>query len=125
LRQKILHFGFIGAIAFFIDTATYFITGVIFLILLGHTIPFAQKTIGLTAGIFTTYLYNSRVTFCVSYSWNRFWLYLGSQLLGMSVNLTAFLILDSFLPVLIALAGATLVAAVVNFLGALLSLGPE
>ena len=122
LSRKILHFAFIGAVAFIFDAATYFLAGLVFSFLLGQNIPFFQKVIGFAAGVATTYLYNSRITFSVSYSWLRFWKYLGSQLLGMAVNLVVFLLLNSALPVLMALAGATLVAAIVNFFGARRSL---
>lgn len=46
------------------------------------------------------------------------WIDLSSQLLGMAVNLGVFLLLNQLLPVFMALAGATVIAAIVNFLGA-------
>lgn len=118
LRRKVVHFAFIGGIAFLFDTATYFLTGLLFLLLLGQHVPLVQKVAGFISGVLTTYLYNSRVTFSVSYSWSRFWIYLSSQFLGMSVNLGVFLLLNQLLPVFMALAGATVIAAMVNFLGA-------
>ena len=118
LRRNAAHFAFIGGVAFLFDTATYLLAGNLFLRLLGQPVPSVQKVIGFGAGVLTTYLYNSRITFSISYSWGRFWVYLGSQLLGMVVNLSVFLLLRRFIPVVPALAGATLIAALVNFLGA-------
>jgi putative flippase GtrA len=118
LRRHAAHFAFIGGVAFLFDAATYLLSGILFLRLLGQPVPSVQKVIGFGAGVLTTYLYNSRITFSISYSWVRFWVYLGSQLLGMVVNLSVFLLLQRLIPVLPALAGATLIAALVNFLGA-------
>ena len=118
LRRKVVHFAFIGGIAFLLDAATYFLAGLFFSLLLGQHVPLVQKVVGFIAGALTTYLYNSRITFSVSYSWGRFWIYLSSQLLGMAVNLGVFLLLNQLLPVFMALAGATVIAAIVNFLGA-------
>lgn len=118
LRRKVVHFAFIGGIAFLFDTTTYFLAGLLFSLLLGQHVPLVQKVVGFVAGVLTTYLYNSRFTFSVSYSWVRFWIYLSSQLLGMAVNLGVFLLLNQLLPVFMALAGATVIAAIVNFLGA-------
>ena len=122
LRRSIVHFGFIGGIAFIFDAATYFLSGVVFSFLLGQSVPAGQKLIGFVTGVLTTYLYNSRVTFSVAYRWSRFWAYLVSQLLGMVVNLAVFLLLKGCMPVIAALAGSTLIAALVNFLGARRSL---
>jgi putative flippase GtrA len=118
LRRHAAHFAFIGGVAFLFDAATYLLSGILFLRLLGQPVPSVQKVIGFGAGVLTTYLYNSRITFSISYSWGRFWVYLGSQLLGMVVNLSVFLLLRRFIPVVPALAGATLIAALVNFFGA-------
>jgi len=118
INRKVVHFALIGGIAFLFDAATYFLAGLFFSLLLGQHVPLVQKVVGFVAGILTTYLYNSRVTFSVPYSWGRFWIYLSSQLLGMAVNLGVFLLLNHLLPVLMALVGATTIAAVVNFLGA-------
>jgi putative flippase GtrA len=125
LRRSLVHFGFIGGIAFVFDAATYFFSGVVFAFLFGQSVPAGQKLIGFATGVLTTYLYNSRVTFSVAYRWSRFWAYLASQLLGMAVNLAVFLLLRGFMPVIGALAGATLIAALVNFLGARRSLRAE
>ena len=122
LRRSIVHFGFIGGIAFIFDAATYFLSGVVFSFLLGQSVPAGQKLIGFVTGVLTTYLYNSRITFSVHYRWSRFWAYLASQLLGMVVNLAVFLLLKGCMPVIAALAGSTLIAALVNFLGARRSL---
>ena len=122
LRRSIVHFGFIGGIAFIFDAATYFLSGVVFSFLLGQSVPAGQKLIGFVTGVLTTYLYNSRITFSVDYRWSRFWAYLVSQLLGMVVNLAVFLLLKGCMPVIAALAGSTLIAALVNFLGARRSL---
>jgi putative flippase GtrA len=122
LRRSIVHFGFIGGIAFVFDAATYFLSGVVFSFLLGQSVPAGQKLIGFATGVLTTYLYNSRVTFSVAYRWSRFWAYLASQLLGMVINLAVFLLLKGCMPVIAALAGSTLIAALVNFLGARRSL---
>ena len=125
IKKKVAHFAFIGAIAFVFDSATYFIAGLLFLFLLGQHVPFAQKIVGFVAGVLTTYLYNSRVTFPVAYSWNRFCKYLGSQFFGMALNLGVFLLLSHVFPVFMALTGATLIGALANFLGARYSLRPN
>ena len=122
VSEKVLHFAFIGCVAFVFDATAYFLAGLLFLVLLGQGAPFLQKIIGFAVGVLTTYLYNSRITFSVSYSRRRFWLYISSQLLGMAVNLVVFLILNQVLPVLAALISATLLAAIVNFIGARRSL---
>jgi len=124
-NRRVVHFAFIGGIAFLFDAVTYFLAGLFFSFLLGQHVPLVQKGVGFVAGVLTTYLYNSRVTFSVSYSWGRFWIYLSSQLLGMAVNLGVFLLLNHFLPVLMALVGATAIAAIVNFLGARRALRAE
>jgi putative flippase GtrA len=118
MKRRIVHFGFIGFIAFIFDALTYFIAGFVFLSLIGEGVPLMQKIAGFSAGILTTYLYNTKITFSVSYSWTRFWRYLSSQILGMLVNVCVFLVLCTFLPVFISMLGATLVAALVNFFGA-------
>jgi putative flippase GtrA len=113
-----MNFAFIGGVAFLFDALTYFSVGFLFSFFLGQYVPFAQKMVGFMAGVLTTYLYNSRITFSVPYGWGRFWIYLSSQLFGMAVNLGVFLLLKHVLPVFLALAGSTVIAAVVNFLGA-------
>ena len=118
INRKVVHFALIGGIAFLFDAATYFLAGLFFSFLLGQHVPLVQKVVGFVAGVLTTYLYNSRVTFSVFYSWGKFWIYLSSQLLGMAVNLGVFLLLNQVLPVFLALAGSTVIAAIVNFLGA-------
>lgn len=116
------HFLFIGSIAFFVDSFFYFISGLLFLLLMGRHLSILQKLIGFSAGVLTTYLYNSRYTFSVSCNWKRFRLYLASQLFGMAANLIVFLGLRNVLPVAPSLVGATLIAALVNFVGARRSL---
>jgi len=125
MRRSVVNFAFIGGVAFVFDAATYFLSGLTFTFLLGQSWPSGQKLIGFAAGVLTTYLYNSRITFSVSYRWSRFWAYLASQLLGMAVNLAVFLLFSRWMPVIVALAGATLIAALVNFLGARRSLRAE
>ena len=118
IDRKVVHFALIGGIAFLFDAATYFLAGLFFSFLLGQRVPLVQKVVGFVAGVLTTYIYNSGITFSVSYSWGRFWIYLSSQLLGMAVNLGVFLLLNQLLPVFLALVGSTVIAAIVNFLGA-------
>lgn len=116
------HFLFIGSIAFLVDSFFYFVSGLLFLLLMGRHLSILQKLIGFSAGVLTTYLYNSRYTFSVSCSWKRFRLYVASQLFGMAVNLVVFLCLRLVLPVVPSLIGATLIATLVNFIGAKRSL---
>ncbi len=118
LRRNLFHFVLIGAVAFLFDAATYFLAAAVFVFLLGQDVPIAQKVIAFLAGVTTTYLYNSRITFPVAYSWDRFLAYILSQSFGMLVNVIVFVLLDRAVPVLGALIGATLVAALVNFIGA-------
>lgn len=122
VSKKVLHFIFIGGIAFLFDSSAYFFAGFVFSMFLGQGVPLVQKIIGFAVGVLTTYLYNSKITFSVSYSWLKFLKYLGSQLLGMVVNLVVFVALNYFFPVFLALIGATLLAAIVNFIGARRSL---
>ena len=124
-KRSLIHFGFIGGVAFVFDAITYFVVGFVFLLLLGQYVPAGQKAMGFVVGVITTYLYNSRITFAVPCRWRRFWRYLASQLLGMAVNLSVFLVLRRSMPVLPALISATLIAAAVNFLGAKRSLRPK
>jgi putative flippase GtrA len=119
---KYAHFIFIGAVAFFVDSSVYFVSGLLFVILTGQHLDFMQKLSGFSAGVLTTYLYNSRYTFSVRYDWKRFRLYVGSQLFGMAVNLIVFLALRQVVSVIMSLCGATLIAAIVNFFGAKRSL---
>lgn len=116
------HFLFIGSIAFFVDSFFYFVSGLLFILLIGRHLSILQKLIGFFAGVLTTYLYNSSYTFSVSYNWKRFRLYLASQLFGMAVNLVVFMCLRTVLSVVPSLMGAALIAAFVNFLGAKRSL---
>lgn len=100
-------------------------TGLLFSFLLGHNIPLVQKVLSFVVGVTTTYLFNSRLTFSASYSWGRFCSYLAFYMVGMIVNLGVFLLLVHLLPDLMALAGATAVAAVANYLGARRALSRE
>ena len=118
MKKRVFHFCLIGFIAFVFDALSYFVAGLLFSMLLGQDVPFAQKLIGFSFGVITTYLYNSRITFSVSYGWERFWKYLCTQLLGMIINLATFLVIRSFSPAFVAISIATLCAAIVNFLGA-------
>ena len=120
--DKYAHFIFIGAVAFFVDSSVYFVSGLLFVILTGQHLDILQKLSGFSAGVLTTYLYNSRYTFSVRYDWKRFRLYVGSQLFGMAVNLIVFLALRQVVSVIMSLCGATLIAAIVNFFGAKRSL---
>lgn len=122
MKRRVAHFCLIGFIAFAFDAISYFIAGLVFSILLGQDVPLMQKLIGFSIGVVTTYLYNSRITFSVSYSWGRFRKYLCAQFLGMAINLATFLVIRSLLPAFVAIATATLFAAVVNFIGASRSL---
>lgn len=122
MKRRVAHFCLIGFVAFLFDALSYFVSGLFFLMLIGRDVPFAQKLIGFSFGVITTYLYNSRITFSVSYSWDRFWKYLCTQSFGMTVNLATFLLIRSFLPAFVAIGIATLFAAIVNFLGASRSL---
>lgn len=117
-----MRFVFIGSVAFLVDSLVYFVAGLLFVAITGKNIDFAQKITGFSAGLLTTYLYNSRYTFSVAYSWKKFRLYLASQVFGMAVNLAVFMTLRQISPVIVSLCGATLIAAVINFLGAKRSL---
>ena len=117
-KKKVVHFAFIGGIAFLVDSFTFFCAGLLFVLLLRRPEPLVQRAIGFAAGAITTYLYNSRFTFSMPYSWGRFCIYLCSQLFGMAVNLGVFTLLNNVLPVFMALAGSTIVASAINFLGA-------
>ena len=119
---KYAHFIFIGAVAFLVDSSVYFVSGLLFVILTGQHLDILQKLSGFSAGVLTTYLYNSRYTFSVRYDWKRFRLYVASQLFGMAVNLIVFLALRQVVSVMMSLCGATLIAAIVNFFGAKRSL---
>lgn len=112
------HFLLIGGVAFWIDVTVYWISGLLLERLIVGGLPALQKVAGFSAGVSTTYLYNSLLTFRVPLAWVRYRLYVGSQLLGMVVNLLAFLVVRPHLPLLWALAGATGLAVLVNFLAA-------
>jgi putative flippase GtrA len=109
---------FIGGVAFWLDTATYFLSGLILVAFMGGGVPFAQKIFGFCVGVLATYLYNSRITFSAALNIKQFFAYVGSQLIGMGVNLLVFLGARLFFPVFAALLMATFVAAFVNFVGA-------
>lgn len=119
---KYAHFLFIGSAAFLVDTLVYFISGLLFIAAIGQHLDILQKLMGFLSGLLTTYLYNSRYTFSVNYNWKRFRLYVASQLLGMAVNLSVFLVFRQVFSVMVSLCGATLIAAIVNFFGAKRSL---
>jgi len=119
---KYAHFIFIGSVAFLVDSLVYFLSGLLFIVFIGQHLDVLQKLTGFLAGLLTTYLYNSRYTFSVTYSWKRFRLYVASQLLGMVVNLSVFLVFRQVFSVMASLCGATLIAAIVNFFGAKRSL---
>lgn len=118
MTRRFVRFLLIGGCAFWLDALTYFAAGYIFVLIQGGSVPVLQKLMGFAVGVTTTYLYNSWLTFSVQFGWLRFVRYVGSQLLGMLANLSAFLILKQFMPDLLALAGATILATVVNFAGA-------
>lgn len=122
VRGQYVRFLFIGSVAFLVDSLVYFIAGLVFVAATGKNLDFAQKITGFSAGVLTTYLYNSRYTFSVAYSWKKFRLYLASQVFGMAANLAVFMALRQFSPVIVSLCGATLIAAVINFFGAKRSL---
>jgi putative flippase GtrA len=118
VSHRVAHFLFIGGVAFWLDAATYFLTGYLFVLVIGGSVPLIQKLAGFMVGVFTTYLYNSRITFKANQDAKRFFRYLGSQLFGMLINLGIFFVVHQFFSALLALAVATLLATVVNFLGA-------
>jgi putative flippase GtrA len=118
VSRRFLHFLFIGGVAFWLDAATYFLSGTLLVFLMGAGLPVVQKILGFCVGVVATYLYNSRITFSALMNIKQFFAYVCSQLIGMGVNLSVFLVARLFLPVLAALVLATLVAALVNFLGA-------
>jgi putative flippase GtrA len=118
MPRTLIHFLFIGGIAFWLDVAIYFLSGGILVFLLGQDAPFFQKILGFFVGVLTTYLYNARITFKSSIGLRRFAAYAATQLTGMAVNLSVFLLFKTMLPALPALGVATMVAAAVNFVGA-------
>lgn len=120
--SRLAHFAFIGSAGFLVDSAVYFGFGFLFVFIIGQNLDILQKIAGFSAGVLTTYLYNTRYTFSVTYGWKRFRLYVASQLLGMAVNLIAFLAFRQALPVIASLCGSTLIASIVNFFGAKRSL---
>lgn len=118
MTRPFVHFLLIGGCAFWLDALTYFAAGYLFTLIKGGSVPALQKLMGFAVGVTTTYLYNSWMTFRVQFGWLRLVRYVCSQFLGMLVNLLVFLMLKQLMPVLLALAGATLLATVVNFAGA-------
>lgn len=118
MTRRFVQFLLIGGCAFWLDALTYFAAGYILILIQGGSVPALQKLMGFAVGVTSTYLCNSWMTFSVQFSWLRFVRYVGSQTLGMLANLSAFLLLKQVMPVLLALAGATLLATVVNFAGA-------
>lgn len=115
LLRALSHFLLIGGVAFGIDALTYWFSGLLLQPWLPAGVPALQKVAGFAAGVSTTYLYNSMVTFSAPLTWSRYRLYVGSQLLGMVVNLLAFLLVRPHLVLIAALATATGVAVFVNF----------
>jgi len=110
--SRFLRFALIGGVAFGVDAALYFLLGTVL------DRAWLQKALGFAGGVSTTYWLNSAFTFRAPLSWARYGLYVLSQAGGMVVNLVAFLVALRFVPTLMALALATLVGLVVNFLGA-------
>lgn len=122
MHRRLLNFLFIGGVAFWLDAALFFLSGKLFMHIIGHQSPPLQKVFGFAVGVSTTYFYNSLITFSAPLRWKRFCGYFGSQLLGMIINLASFLTLQQFIPALPSLALATVVATFANFLGAKLTL---
>ena len=81
-------------------------------------LPWLQKVLGFAGGVSTTYCLNSVFTFRAPFSLTRYGMYVLSQVGGMAVNLAVFLLALRVIPVLLALAVATLVGLTVNFLAA-------
>jgi putative flippase GtrA len=102
----------IGAIAFGVDAAAYLSLGSWF----NH--PPLQKALGFLCGVSTTYLLNSLITFRAPLGLSRYGFYVLSQSAGMVVNLTSFLAFLRLVPVMAALALATMAGLVFNFLAA-------
>jgi len=120
--RTVANFYFIGAVAFFVDASIYFFSGWLFHHFGLDIEPVFRKVFGLIGGLLTTYLYNTKVTFSTHYSWVLFVRYGSTQLFGLVVNLSVFSVLVLFFNDLFALIVATLIASIINYLGAKLAL---
>lgn len=112
MNSRFLRFALIGGLAFLVDAALYFLIGGVL------DQPWLQKALGFAGGVSTTYYLNSAFTFRAPLSLARYGLYVFSQVGGMAVNITTFLVALRAMPALLALVLATLVGLVVNFLAA-------
>lgn len=104
------------------DASVYYASQYVLIHLFGAGNPTFQKVLGLIAGVTTTYLYNSRITFNSAYSLKSFFRYSSTQIFGMLVNLVFFSFAVIFLEDYLALILATGAASIFNYFGAKYSL---